>query len=374
MTTEVVMIGGGIVGAAAAYQLACADISVTLVDAEHDGKATAAGAGIISPASSISPPDVYYPLAYAAAAHYPALLAQLADDGEPDTGYEVVGGLFLAATEDEALRLDIVERLLWERRLAGAPNLGDLERLTGVQAKALFPAIGDLTSAIYMPEAARLNGRLLCDALTNAAVRRGASRLHGQARVCTSGGKVVGVQVASETIAADVVVVCGGAWSNAVAGDVGVDLPVVPQKGQILHLEMPQSTGNWPILVGFHSHYMLTFPSHRVVVGATRETGSGYDTRMTAAGMQEILHEALRIAPGLGGAEIVDMRVGLRPTSPDGLPILGSIPGIEGLFVATGHGASGLTLGAYSGMQVANLAVGQEVHVDLQPFSVNRFA
>ena len=117
-----------------------------------------------------------------------------------------------------------------------------------------------------------------------------------------------------------------------------------------------------------------------MVAGATRESDSGFDPRMTAGGVREALDEALRVAPGLADATLQEVRVGLRPASPDGLPLLGRFPGCERLYVATGHGASGLQLGPYSGALVADLALGQSstpdmgVGLDMEPFAPARFA
>ncbi|HEU5199584.1 MAG TPA: FAD-dependent oxidoreductase, partial [Ktedonobacterales bacterium] len=110
-----------------------------------------------------------------------------------------------------------------------------------------------------------------------------------------------------------------------------------------------------------------------VVAGATREDGPGFDVRLTVAGVHEVLSEALRVAPGLAGATIQETRIGLRPASPDGLPLLGHVPGLERVFLATGHGPSGLQLGPYSGALVADLLLGQPAHVDLTPFAPERF-
>ncbi|GEO27915.1 hypothetical protein AAC03nite_37000 [Alicyclobacillus acidoterrestris] len=119
---------------------------------------------------------------------------------------------------------------------------------------------------------------------------------------------------------------------------------------------------------------MLTFPDNRVVVGATREDNSGFDTEVTVGGVQEVIQQALRIAPGLAKGKVHEVRVGLRPATPDHLPVLGPVPGITGLYLATGHGANGLTAGAYSGVAVADSVMGRLVTIDLSPFSVTRFA
>jgi D-amino-acid dehydrogenase len=127
------------------------------------------------------------------------------------------------------------------------------------------------------------------------------------------------------------------------------------------------------VITGTYSHYLLAFPENRVVAGATREHDSGYDYRMTAGGVQEALGEALRVAPGLATATLREVRIGLRPTSPDGLPIMGQLPGLDNAYIATGHGASGLTLGPYSGAAIADLATGKPVAIDLAPFAAARF-
>src|SRR5262249_50227307 len=107
--------------------------------------------------------------------------------------------------------------------------------------------------------------------------------------------------------------------------------------------------------------------------GATRETGSGFHPHTTVAGVHEVLSEALRVAPGLGQAEIREMRVGLRPLTIDELPVLGPVAGVENILLVTGHGPTGLTLGPYSGKVIAELALGQTVATDISAFHVARF-
>jgi D-amino-acid dehydrogenase len=170
-------------------------------------------------------------------------------------------------------------------------------------------------------------------------------------------------------------VVAAGAWSKELGRGIGIDLPVEPQRGQIIHLGLPGvDTGAWPIVLAFRGHYMVPWPDSRVVVGATRETGSGFCPHSTAAGVAEVLAEALRVAPGLAGAEIRAIRIGLRPASRDGLPILGPVPAIANLLLATGHGPVGLQLGPYSGKVVAGMIAQGAAETDIGPFSLARFA
>jgi len=372
---EIVVIGGGIVGQAAAYELATSGASVTLIDRADDGQATAAGAGILSPGTGALGAGPFRPLAAAALAFYPELIARLAEDGEADTGFAICGGLFVATSEEEAERLPERLAAIEERRASGMANIGEVTMIDGAAARALFPPLAEIPAAIHLSAIGRVNGRLIRDSLRRAAAKRGATIVHGSAEIVRAGERASGVRVDGRTIAADAIVVAGGAWTEALGTALGVNLPLYPQRGQILHLDLPgTTTTNWPVILGFHSQYLLAFPERRVVAGATREHESGYDYRMTAGGVHEVLGEALRVAPGLATATLAEIRIGLRPTSPDGLPVLGRVPGYDNIFVATGHGASGLQLGPHSGATVARMAQGQTPDIDLSAFAAERFS
>jgi D-amino-acid dehydrogenase len=116
----------------------------------------------------------------------------------------------------------------------------------------------------------------------------------------------------------------------------------------------------------------LAFPDSRIVVGATRETGSGFDSRVTAGGVAEVLREGLAIAPDLYKATLVEVRVGLRPMTKDGLPLIGRPAGLQGLTIATGMGRYGLTIGPYAGRLAAQLATGQPTDIDITPYKPDR--
>ncbi len=372
--TDVIVVGGGVVGASATYQLARNGLRVTLIDQTDAGQATAAGAGIISPGTGFEPGSAAYTLARKALDYYPALLGLLADDGETQTGYETVGALFIATNDEEERRLPAVLRSVEAGRAAGFKNIGEVSRLNASEARKLFPPLADIREAIYLPEAARVDGRLLRDALQRAAQRRGASMLHGTASLIRRDDRVVGVRVGERNIPADAVLLAAGAWSNILCEPLDINVPVSPQRGQILHLTMPKAnTSRWPIVLGFSAHYILAFPENRIVAGATRESGAGYDPRITMGGVHEIVSEALRVAPGLANGTLHELRVGLRPLSSDGLPILGRIPGVQNVYIATGHGASGLQLGPYSGAMVADLLLGKAVSAEMRVFAPDRF-
>ena len=194
-------------------------------------------------------------------------------------------------------------------------------------------------------------------------------------RLVIEGASVTGVVLAGETLSAGTVIIAGGAWSSTFGTQLGVEIPVAPQRGQIIHLSLPGTdTSTWPMISAFHGHYMVPWQDSRVVVGATRETGSGFQPHTTAAGVQEVLGEALRVAPGLATAAIGEIRVGLRPYTIDTMPVLGPVPERQHVLLVTGHGPTGLTLGPYSGKVIAETALGQAPSADVSAFAVTRFA
>jgi D-amino-acid dehydrogenase len=249
------------------------------------------------------------------------------------------------------------------------PVAGEVSLLSGADARDLFPPLRADMPAVHIAGAARVDGRRLRDALRRAAARHGTSLRSGVATLTVSGDRVTGVAVDGQRIAADAVVVAAGAWCPELLDPVGVRVAVTPQRGQIVHLGLPGSdTSRWPVVLPPGSHYLLAFDDSRVVVGATRETGAGFDHRVTAAGLAEVLTEALAVAPGLADASVLETRIGFRPAGPDILPLLGVTPGLAGLVVATGLGASGLTLGPHVGRLAADLAPHRDPGTDLAPF------
>lgn len=369
--SRVVVVGAGVVGASAAYHLARAGAEAVLVDGDLPGQATAAGAGIVCPALRFGAPEAWRALAFPAVGRYPALVEALASDGEEDVGYAAVGALLVAADGREEAALGEALRRLEELRRAGVAGVGEVRSLPFGEPRELFPFLRDDVPGIYLSGAARVDGRRLRDALERAARRRGARSVRGAASLLLRGGRVRGVRVGGEEIPADAVVAAAGAWTGELCRPAGLRVPVYPQRGQIAHLRVPGAqTSRLPIVEGFRTHYMLAFPGGRVVAGATREDGAGFDRRVTAGGVHEVLSEALRLAPGLADATLAEVRVGFRPASPDGLPSLGEA--VPGLVVATGLGPSGLTIGPYAGGLAAELALGGRPALDLEPYAPDR--
>ena len=370
---RVAVVGSGIVGASCAYSLVRLGAQVVLVDGEAEGQATAAGAGIVCPWSSSAAADpAWYALAGAAAKRYPEMVESLAAAGQPDVGYRQVGALRLAQTEQEQ---DWVLADLQAMR-GSTPEIGELRALSGPAAQRLFPPLRADCAAVLIGGAARVDGARLAAALTAVAERGGAVRLRGRAELACRGGAIAGVLIDGELTGADAVVAATGAWTGEFLAPAGLRVAVAPQRGQIGHISMaPAGTGGWPVVLPSGSgHYLLAFDDARVVVGATREDGAGFDYRVTPAGLAEVLGQALSVAPGLAAGRYLETRVGFRPVTPDNLPLLGAVAGLPGLVIATGLGATGLTMGPYTGYLAALLALGEPPGLDLAPYDPLRVA
>ena len=369
---DAIVIGGGVVGASTAYHLVRAGVRTLLVDRRDAGRATDAGAGILSTAANTEDPDPVERFEARAAAHYPVLIEALRSDGASDTGYGVCGSLTVAIDEDEIAHFHQVRTGL--RRWRAARDHG-YAAISAHEAKALFPPLARVKGAIHCGRGARVDGRLLAAALLRAAEQLGLEVRHATVEELIAENRVVsGIRIPGERIACGHVVIAAGAWSKELGRRLGIDIPIEPQRGQIVHLGLPGvDTSAWPIVLAFRGHYMVPWDDSRVAVGATREGGSGFSPHTTAAGVLQVLTEALRVAPGLGQAEIREIRVGVRPASRDGLPILGPVPGIANLLLAAGHGSIGLQLGPYSGKVVARMIASGEAETEIGPFSLARF-
>ncbi|NYI66758.1 NAD(P)/FAD-dependent oxidoreductase [Spelaeicoccus albus] len=356
---HVVVVGSGIAGAAAAFALARRGVGVSVIDSNSTGRATSAGAGIIQPwATNAAGP--YYDLYALGAGYYPTLLDRLALVESTPVDFQRNGSLVVSADGGE---LDDVEKRV-RGRAESAPLVGELSRLDNSAARELFPPLGGEYSALLIPGGARVDGRSLREGLLSAAGSLGARILGGTATLDADGR----VHCDGVRVSADATVVAAGCWTNALLEPLGVRLPVAPQRGQIVHLGLAGvDTSPWPSVIPQTSHYLVAFDDSRVVVGATREADGGFDARVTAAGQQEVLANALAVAPGLAGATVLETRVGLRPLADS--PQIGRLPGVPGLFVSTGFGAGGLTMGPVSGELIADLIMEDDPQMDVGAFA-----
>jgi D-amino-acid dehydrogenase len=366
---DVVVVGGGLVGTALCYELVTAGLDVVLVDRHHEGRATDAGAGILAPETFLDEDDEWAALARQAGDHHRLLDERVTEDGGEGTGRYECGLVKVSTSEGED------EWLGRGYDLATRRTPGAVERIDPSEAVRMFPPLAPVRDAIYNKKAARIDGRKANSAISKASTARGLRTVDSEVvSLSLANGRATGIATKAGPISTGHVAIAGGAWSAAFASQLGFTLPVTPMKGQIIHMVLPDTeTGDWPIIQPVFSHYLVPWPGGRVACGGTLEPEAGFDTRPTARGVHELLREGLRTAPGLSPATVHEIRVGLRPASRDDRPILGAIPGLENIHVATGHGTEGLLMGPYTAALVAGSIVTGSVQPSIAKLSPERF-
>ena len=349
-----IVIGTGVAGAATSFSLARRGVSVTLLEAGFPGAATAAGAGMIQPWSSARTGE-FYSVYSAGADYYDDLIQQLAAVGVNKIGYRRTGAIVV--NRDQGVLDEVENRLIV--RSAAAQSMGIVSRVTNAAARELFPPLGPNFEALHIPGGAHVDGRALREGLLTASQLLGATVVRGTASLVPVGERGLAVRIGERTLEADITVIAAGAWTNRLLEPIGQRIPVEPQRGQVAHLRVAADTRSWPSVHPVSSHYIVAFDDSRVVIGATQEPDTGFDPRVTAAGQRQLLENALSVAPGLGDATIIETRVGLRPSPDGGMPLVGPLQGMDGVFLNAGFGAVGLTIGPVVGDLLAAIALGE---------------
>ncbi len=358
-------------GLAVAWRAAQRGLGVVLLErGPIGGGATAAAAGMLAPTTEADAREpALLRLGLAAAAAWPAFAAEIAGASGLDPGYRRCGTLVVARDGDEAGAL--------ERERALRESLGlAVERLRPSAAREREPALAPtLRLALEVPGDHAVDPRALAPALAAAARGAGAEIRSGAAveRVVVEDGAVAGVALAGgERLAARGVVVALGAWSGEVAGlPASARVPVRPVKGQWARLRDPAGPGLLERIVRMADAYLVPRGDGRYVLGATMEE-RGFDTTVTAGALFALLREAAELVPGTSELVIEEVGAGLRPGTPDNLPILG--PGsLPGLHWATGHHRNGILLAPLTGELVAGALAG-EAPPELAAVAPGRFA
>ena len=336
---DAIVIGGGVMGLAAARDLRRRGYTVTLLERAQPGRAASwASAGIIG-ATLRDESDPSYHLRRVSRELWPAFAEMVHSESGMDPEYREMGCIQLASDGDELAAVQRAARRLPESNEKPNGEPGP-ELLDSSQLRALEPELSpNLAGGLLVP-GGNVDNRRLCKALEIAARRAGVQIETGVevTGVATAGGHVRGVEVGDGRRGADLVVLAAGAWSATLANLKPVP-PVAPQRGQILALDQ-SSVGISHVLLTPGDPYFVPRADGRLVIGATREE-AGWDPSLTTGGVAWLLNRAMQVVPALKNCPIAEMWTGFRPASADGLPIIGK-GALEGLYFLTGHGPSGI--------------------------------
>ena len=362
---DVLVVGGGIVGAAIAERVAREGMSVTLVDRGEIGRAASwAAAGLLTPVHPWRYPEAMLQLNADSLALWPDLAARLLTETGVDIELRRTGLLSLLDTDEDEAEAD--SRVAWKR------GRGErAERLTAAQALAMEPALAPgIRGALHLPDLAQIRNHRAAPALAAAAAKRGAHILEHTAvlGLLEQSGRVVGARTTAGEISAGVVVLAAGAWSGAVLAmdDRPPSLATVPSRGQILLLRTTPGALRHMVLAS--GEYLVPRADGRVLAGSTVEY-VGFDARVTLRGITQIGAAVARMAPALAEARLEKTWAGLRPDTPDHMPVIGEVR--PGLVAATGHFRSGIMLAPITA-EIVRQVLAWNCTRDLAPFAPHR--
>jgi len=359
--SDVLIIGGGVIGLTAAYFLAREQVSVEIVDQGDFGKeASWAGAGIIPPGDPNRARDPFDQLRAHSSVLYPKLSAELREHTGIDNGYRRSGGLVFRDDNETYF-----ER---EWRSEGVR----FEEVEGPALRRLEPALAtDLTGAYFLPELAQIRNPWHLKALECYCQGRGV-RLRPNCPVFgfeRQGSRLIGVRTHDGLLRADRYLLTAGAWTSGLLEPLGWRPGIKPVRGQIALLNTGTPLFHRVLLKG--KRYLVPRDDGRVLVGSTEED-VGFDKSTTTEAIQGLLAFAISVVPELTGARPERSWAGLRPGSPDGLPFIGPLPGMENLFVAAGHFRAGIQLSPATGLVLKELFLGRPLTVSLEGFRLDR--
>ncbi|MFJ7154751.1 glycine oxidase ThiO [Streptomyces sp. NPDC101118] len=374
--SDVLVIGGGIIGLVTAWRAARRGLRTALADPRPGGGAAQVAAGMLAAVTELHyGEETLLGLNLASAARYPEFEAELTEaSGGLDIGYRACGTLAVALDADDRTHLRELHAL---QRRCGLES----EWLTGRECRRLEPMLAPgVRGGLRVDGDHQVDPRRLAAALVAACERAGVL-FHQTSveRLTVTGDRATGAVLdTGEELSADQVVLAAGSHSGRLAGlPPEVVPPVRPVKGQVLRLTVPGAYAPFltrtvrAVVRGSHV-YLVPRENGELVVGATSEE-LGWDTTVTAGGVYELLRDAHELVPGLTELPLTETRAGLRPASPDNAPLLGPTE-LPGLHLATGHYRNGVLLTPLTGEVMAELLATGELPEVARAFTPRRFS
>jgi glycine oxidase len=366
---RVLIVGGGVVGCSIAYFLSKRDVRVTVVEmGEIGGQASGSAAGLLAPIRPLSEQDSFKALQLAGISRFPLFIPELEEASGLAVGYQQTGTLRILPPEKITPASDWAEA--W--RQAGYR----IEVLTPEEARVREPLLYlGLHGAVSITDEAQVDPAQLVKAFAQVARKSGAT-IYDHTEVVAfgrskSGDRIEGVWTRrGDLLGCDHLVIAAGTWSAKMGDWLGVSLPIRPVRGEIVALQQPSTPLRTIIFdegVIDENIYIAPKPDGTVIIGATK-ADVGFDTSVSAGGVQHLLDVAIRLLPALATCPIVRMWACLRPKTPDSRPLLGPLPGWSNVTVASGHSGFGITLSVITGETVAELvATGKSPEI-IHPF------
>ncbi len=364
--SDVVIVGGGIIGLSIGWQLLRRHVEVTLIDRGEAGKAASwLAAGMLAPNAEVGFEEIdFLKFGEKSLSLYPAFLDTLKEDSGIAVPLDRCGTLMIALDRDDS---EYLKRLYEFRKSLKLPA----EWMSGSKARELEPMLSPkVVSGLWLANDAQIDNRLLVSALKQAFLNKGGTLIE-QCRAHSIDVSARALHTELGTIEFSQLILAMGCWSRHIGGIREEHLPPVrPVKGQILTLQMSKEL-TLSKVVRSPRVYLAPKPDGRLVVGATSEE-RGFDESITAGGVLDLLQEAYEAVPAIYELTLQEVRVGLRPASRDNEPILGESP-YPNIFYATGHYRHGILLAPVTAHEMSNYLLNGVFSDEAKPFLASRF-
>lgn len=364
---DIVILGGGAAGCAIAYYLAKEGVSSTVIEMEAIGShASGFAFGGLTYFSGAGIPGPVFPLAREAFRLHELLFEDLLQITKIDTFYRKGPSMALAFNDDELKEIE--NRLAWQMK-EGLKS----EMISGDEARCIEPRVNpEAIGASRMEDGAAVEAYRFVLATIQAAEKMGANQRHGKvAGIKREGNRPSAVVLDSGEVPCDTVVIAMGPWSGEASDWLDFPVPVTPLKGQILRLQLEAD----PLAcsLSYQHSYTGSKPDGLIWCGTTEEE-EGFDESITPYGREKVMADALKMVPALADAELALQTACLRPLSADQLPIIGPVPGWDGVYMCTGAGRKGILLSTIMGKVITELIVQGETPWDISGLLPARFA
>lgn len=357
--SDILIIGGGIIGMLTARELSLAGMKVTIVEQGRAGQESSwAGGGIISPLYPWRYSDPVSALAQWGQAIYPEIIAEM----NSATGLDaelIQNGLLMLDDEHEAA-------VVWAKKWQSNLQLIDSREVYELEPE-LSRSLLEANKAVWMPDVRQVRNPRLVKVIKKYLLKQGVKFLE-QTEVTgfiKNAEKTEGITTSVGNVSADKVLISGGAWSSNLLKN--MDVSVEPVKGQMILFKSEPSKIKRITLS--QDRYVIPRQDGRVLVGSTLEH-TGFDKSISKEAREELKQEAYRIMPCLKDAEVEHHWAGLRPGSTDGIPYICSIPNIEGLYLNAGHYRNGVVLGPASARLAADIILNRTPILDIAPYQL----
>ena len=367
-SADVVIIGGGIVGIASAYFLGRAGVSSVVIERDSVGShASGFAYGGLSPLAGFGIPGPLYPVAREGMRLHRDLSRALPEETGVNTEYRERPTLTLAFDETEVR--EAKAGLAWKQEQEGyTVSWCDAEQARAVEPRISPEALG----AVHILETAEVEPYRFVLALAQASEKLGATIRHGRVTgLKREHGRVTGVSLERGEIQCDRVVLAMGPWSGEASAWLDIPVEVRPLKGQILRLRAPGAP--FQCSIGWAGNYATTKPDGLLWAGTTEEE-AGFDDSPTTEARDQVMASLLKMVPSVDDAELVEQTACLRPLPSDGMLLLGSVSGWDGLYLSTGAGRKGIGLGPAMGRITADLVIKGATDIPIDAFDPGRFA